>query len=110
MSPFQTRKQLSIVLFTGTALLTLSLHASSLSKKSRLRTFAPTPSLATQKPKTIEFSEALLEQGLEKGLHWLIEAQHQDGSWGAGSHSNQKNRDPTTLALTLHSFTALALI
>ena len=31
---------------------------------------------------------------VEKGLAWLVAAQHENGGWGAGSHSNQALRDP----------------
>ncbi len=31
---------------------------------------------------------------VQKGLEWLARAQHQDGGWGAGSHSAQEVRDP----------------
>lgn len=49
---------------------------------------------------------------VKKGVDWLAKAQHEDGGWGAGSHANQKNRNPhavkTDPATT--AFTALALI
>lgn len=31
---------------------------------------------------------------VQKGENWLVEAQNSDGGWGAGSHSNQKERNP----------------
>ena len=31
---------------------------------------------------------------IEKALAWLAEAQHEDGTWGAGSNSRQQIRDP----------------
>ena len=31
---------------------------------------------------------------IEKALEWLAEAQHEDGTWGAGSSSRQNVRDP----------------
>ncbi len=31
---------------------------------------------------------------IDKALGWLAEAQHKDGTWGAGSSSRQQNRDP----------------
>jgi hypothetical protein len=34
---------------------------------------------------------------LGRGLAWLIEAQHVDGGWGAGSHSRQDVRDPSAV-------------
>jgi hypothetical protein len=31
---------------------------------------------------------------VNKGITWLIAAQHSDGGWGGGSHANQQDRDP----------------
>lgn len=31
---------------------------------------------------------------LDRGLNWMIQAQNNDGGWGAGSHSRQDIRDP----------------
>jgi len=31
---------------------------------------------------------------VHKGIKWLIEAQHEDGGWGGGSHAQQQIRDP----------------
>ena len=49
---------------------------------------------------------------LNKGIAWLIAAQHPDGGWGGGSHSHQDVRDPqqvpTDPATT--SFTLLSLL
>lgn len=49
---------------------------------------------------------------VEKAIEWLVEAQHPDGGWGAGSHSNQQERDPhrvkTDPATT--AFAAMALV
>ena len=33
----------------------------------------------------------------QNGIDWLIEAQHPNGGWGAGSHAHQQNRDPHTV-------------
>ncbi|MCZ6793403.1 MAG: terpene cyclase/mutase family protein [Planctomycetota bacterium] len=49
---------------------------------------------------------------LEKGIGWLVEAQHPDGGWGAGSHARQQERDPHAIQTdpATTAFTALALI
>lgn len=48
----------------------------------------------------------------DKGIEWLIRAQHEDGGWGAGSHARQDVRDPhqvvTDPATT--AFTTMALL
>ena len=31
---------------------------------------------------------------VDKGIEWLIAAQHENGGWGAGTHANQQLRDP----------------
>ncbi len=31
---------------------------------------------------------------VQKAIEWLVEAQHPNGGWGAGSHSDQQERDP----------------
>lgn len=38
-------------------------------------------------------TEAVMKS-LDKGLDWLVKAQHENGGWGAGSHSRQDIRDP----------------
>ena len=49
---------------------------------------------------------------IDKALEWLTEAQHKDGTWGAGSNSQQNIRDPHAVkgdpATT--SFAAMALL
>jgi len=49
---------------------------------------------------------------LWKGIHWLAEAQHEGGGWGAGSHAKQQIRDPSKVQTdpATTSFAALALI
>lgn len=37
---------------------------------------------------------ALVKKSLNRGLDFLMEAQHRNGGWGAGSHSRQQIRDP----------------
>lgn len=48
----------------------------------------------------------------EKGVAWLVKAQHPDGGWGAGSHARQDLKDPhevqTDPATT--AFTTMALL
>jgi len=55
---------------------------------------------------------APLDPFVQQGVDWLIQAQHPDGGWGAGSHANQQQRDPhlvvTDPATT--SFVAMALV
>lgn len=49
---------------------------------------------------------------VEKALTWLVEAQHPDGGWGAGSHANQQERNPSQVATdpATTAFTAMALL
>ncbi|MBI4585720.1 MAG: hypothetical protein HY717_17040 [Planctomycetes bacterium] len=53
-----------------------------------------------------------LAPSVEKGLEWLVRAQHENGGWGAGSHASQQIRDPhqveTDPATT--AFTAMAFL
>ena len=69
---------------------------------------APAPAPAQDLPKPPK----PIEPFVEKALGWLVDAQHEDGGWGAGSHANQQQRDarkvktdPATTA-----FSALALM
>lgn len=47
-----------------------------------------------------------------KSIEWLVEAQHESGGWGAGSHSNQSLRDPHGVQVdpATTAFTTMALI
>jgi hypothetical protein len=49
---------------------------------------------------------------VNKGIQWLVKAQHEDGGWGAGSSANQKNRDPRQVKIdpATTAFTASALV
>ena len=48
----------------------------------------------------------------KKGIDWLVEAQHSSGGWGAGSHANQQNLDPSKVKLdpATTAFSAMALL
>lgn len=39
-------------------------------------------------------TSAVIQSAIEEGLEWLEKAQHPDGGWGAGFHSNQKEMNP----------------
>ena len=39
-------------------------------------------------------SEATFPPAIERGLAWLVTAQHEDGGWGAGAHTQQEIQDP----------------
>ncbi|MEX1240246.1 MAG: hypothetical protein WEB30_11030 [Cyclobacteriaceae bacterium] len=39
-----------------------------------------------------------VQRSIDQGLSWIIEAQHSNGGWGAGSHSRQDIRDPHAVA------------
>lgn len=49
---------------------------------------------------------------IDKGLAWLIAAQHKDGGWGAGSHAHQDIRDPHAVVVdpATTAFVASALL
>jgi hypothetical protein len=49
---------------------------------------------------------------LEKGIDWLVAAQHEDGGWGAGSHAHQDVRDPRAVQSdpATTAFVGLALL
>ncbi len=49
---------------------------------------------------------------LQKGVAWLIAAQHNDGGWGGGSHAQQSIRDPHAIQTdpATTAFTLLALM
>lgn len=36
----------------------------------------------------------LIDAAVRNGLHWLLQAQQQNGGWGAGNHQRQDVRDP----------------
>ena len=46
------------------------------------------------------------------GIAWLVEAQHSSGGWGAGSHANQSNIDPSKVKLdpATTAFAGMALM
>lgn len=49
---------------------------------------------------------------LQKGIKWLIAAQHTDGGWGGGSHAQQNVRDPQAVQTdpATTAFTLLSLL
>jgi hypothetical protein len=49
---------------------------------------------------------------VNKGIAWLIAAQHPDGGWGGGSHADQQNRDPQKVQTDpgTTAFTLLSLL
>lgn len=49
---------------------------------------------------------------VQKGLDWLLAAQHEDGGWGAGSHARQQIRDPKAVQTdpATTAFVGLALL
>ena len=49
---------------------------------------------------------------IRMGIEWLVEAQHANGGWGAGSHSRQQVRDPAAVPAdpATTAFAATALI
>ncbi len=53
-----------------------------------------------------------LDPFLKKGIGWLVEAQHEDGGWGGGSHSRQDIRDPHAVKTDpgTTAFVAMALL
>src|SRR5215471_4509018 len=42
----------------------------------------------------VMFSDRLVETSLRNGLAWIMQAQQDNGGWGAGSHYHQEVRDP----------------
>ncbi len=63
-------------------------------------------------PNPVDHVETEEEVAITRGLSWLAAAQHQDGSWGAGSHARQDVRDPNAVAgdPATTAFAALALV
>ena len=62
------------------------------------------------KPESQPVTSGNLPDFLQKGIAWLIAAQHNDGGWGGGSHAQQSiidphvvQTDPATTAFTLLS-------
>lgn len=49
---------------------------------------------------------------VQKGIKWLVSAQHENGGWGAGSHAEQQLRDPNKVQVdpATTAFAASALL
>jgi hypothetical protein len=49
---------------------------------------------------------------VHKAIGWLVEAQHKDGGWGAGSHARQQERDPQAVVTdpATTAFSAMTLL
>ena len=94
----------------STALVGLSLAAGGVASWMALG--AVPPKKVTPAKVSAGVPEAPVDPFVQRGVEWLVKAQHPDGGWGAGSHANQQLRDPgqvvTDPATT--AFVALALV
>lgn len=43
---------------------------------------------------TVTVNSKLVDAALRNGLNWIVQAQQENGGWGAGSHQRQDLRDP----------------
>lgn len=50
--------------------------------------------LASYDTSQVMINSKLVDASLRSGLNWLMQAQQQNGGWGAGSHQHQNIRDP----------------
>jgi len=57
-------------------------------------------------------TQANLSPAIERGLAWLVSAQHEDGGWGAGFHAQQEIVDPQAVPTdpATTAFAALAFL
>src|SRR5438093_8417635 len=62
---------------------------------------APAPAVPAAVPTALEGAAAAppaapapIPGFVEKGIDWIVSAQHPNGGWGAGSHAHQDVRDP----------------
>ncbi|QEG37769.1 prenyltransferase/squalene oxidase repeat-containing protein [Bythopirellula goksoeyrii] len=64
------------------------------------------------KPQPQPVDPGNLPDFLQKGIAWLIAAQHNDGGWGGGSHAQQSVRDPHAIQTdpATTAFTLLSLM
>ncbi len=105
-------RKLTITLIAATVLLGSALTVFSFASPSA--TTAPVASMKAPEPKGCVFKTVFNEdapkreldpgfqhptpanalKAINKGLQWLVTAQHPDGGWGAGSHSHQDIIDP----------------
>src|SRR5690242_17807613 len=42
----------------------------------------------------LRFDDKLVDAAVKNGLNWIMQAQQDNGGWGAGSHYHQEVRDP----------------
>jgi len=80
---------------------------------SALEPTPPSSDAATVRPSlTTPIEPAPLDGFVERGIEWLVEAQHESGGWGAGSHANQSLRDPHAVQVdpATTAFATMALL
>jgi hypothetical protein len=65
-----------------------------------------------QAEKTSPIKPGRIPGFVDKGVEWLVAAQHNDGGWGGGSHAHQEVKDPHAVVTdpATTSFTLLALL
>jgi hypothetical protein len=73
----------------------------------------PASDAATVRPSfPTPIEPAPLDGFVTKGIEWLVEAQSENGGWGAGSHANQGLRDPHAVQVdpATTAFATMALL
>lgn len=73
------------------------------------RTFIGMESFDTSR---VIINPELVEASIRNGLNWIVQAQHQNGGWGSGSHYKQAIHDPHAIPADPAStaLTAMALL